>query len=240
MLDVDRSTVHRLLATLHQRGYVQQDPDSKRYCLGLKVVELSRLAIDRVSLRAVAKPYLKQLVRETGESANLAVMAQHHGICLDHEPSPSALAVTNDIGARFAPHATAAGKVLLASLPVEDVEVALGQDSLTPFTPRTITDLAGLQLHLEQVRQQGYAVDDEERFVGARCLAAPILDHRGKVVAALSISAPATRVTLNRVPDLARLVMDAAEQVSRELGHMSPAGGQLDRAFGLCRLEGST
>jgi DNA-binding IclR family transcriptional regulator len=221
LLSVDRSTVHRLLATLMHRGYVQQDPDSKRYTLGLKVVELSRLAIDRVSLRAVAKPHLKQLVRQTGESVNLAVMASLHCICLDHEPSPSALAVTNDIGGVFAPHATAAGKVLLASLPEERQQQVLLSEPLVGFTPRTITDVSALQRHLQIVRQQGYAVDDEERYLGVRCLAAPIYDHRGKVVAAVSVAGPATRVRLGSVPALAELVVSAAQGVSHEIGYMS-------------------
>ena len=218
-LGVDRSTVHRLLSTLLWRGYVQQDPDSKRYWLGLKVVELSRLAIDRLSLRSVAKPYLKRLVRETGESANLAVMADDHALCLDHEPSPSALAVTNDIGVPFAPHATSAGKVLLAALPEAQQKELLETEPLSAYTPRTMTDLPTLQMHLQLVQQQGYALDDEERYVGVRCLAGPIRDHRGKVVGALSLSAPTMRVTLDKVPALAELVRRIAADISVEMGY---------------------
>jgi len=218
-LGVDRSTVHRLLSTLLRRGYVRQDPDSKRYWLGLKVVELSRLAIDRLSLRAVAKPYLKRLVRETGESANLAVMADDHALCLDHEPSPSALAVTNDIGMVFVLHATAAGKVLLAALPEAQQKELLETEPLSAYTPRTMTDFPTLQMHLQLVQQQGYALDDEERYVGVRCLAGPIRDHRGKVVGALSLSGPTTRVTLDRVPALAELVMRIAADISVEMGY---------------------
>jgi len=218
-LGVDRSTVHRLLGTLLKRGYVQQDLDSKRYELGLKVVELSRRAIDRLSLRAVAKPFLKQLVRETGESANLAVMASNQAICIDHEPSPLALAVTNDIGVPFALHATAIGKVLLAALPDDQLMSLSDAGHLVAYTPRTITDFRTLQVHLQLIRQQGYAFDDEERFIGVRCIAAPIHDHRCKVVAALSLSGPTTRMTLEKVPTLAELVKKTAADISMALGY---------------------
>jgi len=222
-LGVDRSTVHRLLSTLLWRGYVQQDPGSKRYWLGLKVVELSRLAIDRLSLRSVTKPYLKRLARETGESANLAVMSDGHALCLDHEPCPLALAVTNDIGMVFVLHATAAGKVLLAAVPEAQQKDLLETEPLSAYTPRTMTDLPTLQMHLQLVQQQGYALDDEERYVGVRCLAGPLRDHRGKVVAAVSISGPTTRVTLDRVPALAELVVRIAADISVEMGYDNSA-----------------
>jgi DNA-binding IclR family transcriptional regulator len=218
LLHVDRSTVHRLLGTLTQRGYARQDPDSKRYSIGLKVVELSRRALDGLSLRAVAKPHIKRLVQQTGESVNLAVVADGQIICIDHDPSPLALAVTNDIGVPFAPHATAIGKVLLAHLNDSQREALLDPGPYAVFTPRTITHPDALRMSLNVIRQQGYALDDEERFIGVRCLAAPVRDHRSKVVAALSLSGPTARVTLEKVPAFAKLVVETADQVSAALG----------------------
>lgn len=218
VLNVDPSTVYRLLGTLLQHGYVRQDPDSKRYCLSLKVVELSRRAIDRLGLRAVAKPYLKRLVEQTGESANLGVMIDNQVLCVDHEPSSLALAVTNEIGVSFALHATAMGKALLAALPDDQLSSLLDRMELPAYTPRTIADRATLQAHLQVIRRQGYALDDEERFIGVRCLAAPIHDHQGKVIAAISLSGPTVRMTLDKVPAWAELIKKTAAEISAAMG----------------------
>jgi IclR family KDG regulon transcriptional repressor len=238
VLEVDRSTVHRLLATLLQRGFVQQDPESRRYVMGLKMVELSRRAIDRLSPRLVSKPYLKQLVQQTGESANLAILAGGQAICIEHEPSPSALAVTNEIGAVFALHATACGKVLIAALPPDEQRELVEADLDSGFTPRTITDLAALQVHLQHVQQQGYAVDDEERYIGARCVAAPVRGLSGKVVAAISLSGPAMRMTLDMIPLVSRQVMHIASAISAELGHRAGPARSVQVADGTHPVSG--
>lgn len=219
LVQVDRSTAHRLLGTLGQRGYIGQDARTKRYSLGLKIVELGRHALEGLSLRAVARLYLEALARESGESANLVVRAGGQAVCVELEPSPSILSVTNEIGAVFAPHATAAGKVLLAYTPEADRLAWLGAAARPAFTPRTLTDLAALTSHLQQVTRQGFAVDDEESHLGVRCVAAPIHDHRGKVVAALSLSGPAMRVTLERLPALTALVLKTARAISTALGY---------------------
>lgn len=218
MLDVDRSTVHRLLATLQKRNYVTQDPINKRYSLGLRVIELSRRALDGINFRAIAKPYLKRLSKETGESTNLFILTNNHAICVDYEASPSPLSVSNDTGIVYIMHATAGGKVLMAFLPETQRQRILKSSPLTAFTPRTITDMNALQMHLQQIRELGYALDDEERYVGVRCIAAPIFDHTQKVIAGISMSGPASRVTLERIPELAKIVVQAADDISAELG----------------------
>jgi IclR family acetate operon transcriptional repressor len=218
LLHVDRSTAHRLLGTLLQRDFVRQDPQSKQYSLGLKVVELSRRAVDGLTLRTVAKEHLAHLVHASGESANLVVVVKDQAVCIDAEPSPAVLAVSDEVGAVYAWHATAAGKTLLAHLPDSPRAAILTRMSLPIFTPRTMTDTGALQVHLQQIRQQGHAIDDEERFIGVRCVAAPVRNHRGKVVAALSLSGPATRITLEKIPELAALVKDVAADVSAQLG----------------------
>lgn len=219
LVQVDRSTAHRLLGTLGQRGFIGQDARTKRYSLGLKIVELGRHALDGLSLRTVARSYLKELARESGESANLIVRAGGQAVCVELEPSPSILSVTNEIGAVFAPHATAAGKVLLAHATEADRLAWLGAAARPAFTPRTLSDLAALTSHLQQVMRQGFAVDDEESHLGVRCVAAPIRDNRGAVAAALSLSGPAMRVTLERLPTLTALVVKTARAISTALGY---------------------
>lgn len=219
LLRVDRSTAYRLLSTLAQRDFVRQDPESKHYSLGLKVVELSRRAVDGLALRAVARDRLRHLVQQSGESANLVVMVKDQAVCIDAEPSPAVLAVSDEVGAIYALHATAAGKILLAHLPDTQRAHILSRAPLPAHTLRTLTDLNALQAHLQLVRQQGYALDDEERFVGVRCVAAPVRDHRGRVIAAISISGPASRLTLEKVPELAALVKETTMGISLALGY---------------------
>ncbi|GAP15813.1 transcriptional regulator [Longilinea arvoryzae] len=218
LLNVDRSTVHRLLGTLQKRNYVVQDAVTKHYSLGLKVIELSRRALDGINFRSIAKPYLKRLSKETGESTNLFILTNNHAVCVDYEASPSPLAVTNDTGIIYIMHATAGGKVLLAFMPEAIQQKVINSSPLPAFTPRTFTDASTLMMHLQQIRAQGYAIDDEERYVGVRCIAAPIFDHTGKNIAGISISGPASRVTLDKIPELAQFVVRAANDISAELG----------------------
>ena len=219
ILDVDRSTVHRLLSTLLQRGYVTQDPENKRYTVGYKVISLSRRAIDGYSLRVTAKPYLSELTQETGESSNLCVPSGDNAVCIDYEASPSPLAVTNDIGIEFLYHATAGGKVLLAYMPESKRSEIIENYELTGFTPRTITTKERFINTLDIIREQGYAVDDEEHFIGVRCIAAPIRDYSTKVIAALSVSGPSTRMTLANIPEIAAITIRIANEVSQALGY---------------------
>jgi DNA-binding IclR family transcriptional regulator len=224
MLKVDRSTVHRLLGTLQKRNFVIQDPVSKRYSMGLQVIELSRRALDGINFRAVAKPYLKRLSNETGESTNLFIHTNNHAVCIDFEASTSPLAVSNDTGVVYIIHATAGGKILLAFMPEALRLKVLSKGTLNAYTPRTLTDINALLAHLQQVRAQGYAVDDEERYVGVRCIAAPIFDHNSKNIAGISVSGPASRMTLDRIPEVAKKVIEAANDISYELGYRPNPG----------------
>jgi DNA-binding IclR family transcriptional regulator len=135
MLDVDRSTVHRLLSTLQKRHYVIQDQQSKRYSLGFKVIELSRRALDGLNFRAIAKPYLKRLSKETGESTNLFILANNHAVCVDYEASSSPLSVSNDTGIIYIMHATAGGKVLMAFMPEATCQKIIKNIPFTPYNP---------------------------------------------------------------------------------------------------------
>jgi DNA-binding IclR family transcriptional regulator len=219
MLRVERSTIYRLLGTLLSRNYVIQDSATKKYRIGLKVVELSRMAIDGSNLRVVCKPYMKQLVQETGESANLVIVTKDNNIvCMDYEASPSPLAVTNNIGTNFPPYSTAAGKAILAFSPPEVQENLLGNQKFEKFTPRTITNIQMLQIHLDQIRKSGYALDDEEHYNGVRCVSAPIFDYRHKVIGAIGISGPSARVPLDIIPAYSKKIKGLAEKISIEMG----------------------
>lgn len=221
-LGVDKSSAFRLLSTLAGRGFVVQSDETRRYALGLQIVELSRQALDRIELRSVAKPLLKSLRDRVGESAHLAMMDAGHAVYVDVESSEANLNVHTEIGRRAPAHCTAIGKALIAHLPSEDLERLVGQQALVRYTQRTITTMRELNPHLESVRERGYAVDDEEFDSGVRCVAAPVRDYRGKVIASVGVSGPASRIPLARIPSIGEGVVEIGQEISRLLGHRQP------------------
>lgn len=210
-LGVDKGSASRLVSTLARYGYAEKDEVSRRYHLGSQVVSLSRSVLTRLPLREVAKPYLRQLMERTGECAHLAVASQGKVLYIDQVESPATLRVNAQVGQMNPLHCTALGKVLLAS----------GQAEIPPelesFTARTITDRETLLRHLELVRKQGYALDDEEFDPGVRCIAAPVSDYRSRVVGSIGISGPATRMALERLPELAAVVSEIAKALSERM-----------------------
>ncbi|MFN8375889.1 MAG: IclR family transcriptional regulator [Anaerolineae bacterium] len=211
-LDIDKSSASRLLQTLANYGYVEQDQDTRRFRLGPRVVALSNRVLNRMPLRDHARPFLRHLTETTGECSHIAILAHGKALYIDQYQTPAILRVETEIGTMSPLHCTALGKVLLA------FNGAIPPQNLVSFTLRTITDPEGLRLHLDQVRRQGYAVDDEEHVAGVRCIAAPVYNFNRKVIAAMGISGPAGRVTLENLPALRQQVLMSAEELSLRLG----------------------
>ncbi len=210
-LNIDKGSASRLMATLAKYSFAEKDPDTRRYKLGPSVVSLSRSLLTKMPLRETAKPFLHQMVKETGECAHLGICSQKRMLYIDQVESPETLRVNAEIGSTAPFHCTALGKALIAwggaPLPEE----------LTSFTSQTITDLEALKDNLEQTRKQGYALDDEEYDYGVRCIAAPVFDYRGKVVGAIGISGPTARLTLEKVPMLSASVTSIARKLSDKM-----------------------
>ncbi len=215
-LDVDKGSASRMVQTLARYGYAEKDTDNRRYRLGPQIVRLSQSLLARMPLRDMARPILHHLVDSTNECAHLAILAQGQAFYIDQVASSATLRVNAEIGTLAPLHCTALGKVLLAfgNSPLP------GQ--LRAYTPRTMTSPDLLQAHLEQTRRQGYAVDDEEFDYGVRCIAAPVYDFSGKMIAAIGISGPSNRMSLERIPDLAVRVVEAGQAVSNRLSFKSP------------------
>ena len=210
-LEVDKGSASRLVSTLARYGYAEKDDATRRFHLGPQVVSLSRSVLTRLPLREAAKPFLRQLMERTGECAHLAVPAMGKVLYIDQVESPATLRVNAQVGTMNPLHCTALGKILLAFGEAE------APDSLESFTPHTITEPRRLQKNLEQVRLQGYAVDDEEFDLGVRCIAVPIFDFRGKTAGSIGISGPATRVTPERLPELAASVVEIGKALSERI-----------------------
>jgi IclR family acetate operon transcriptional repressor len=211
------STVHRLLATLVDRGYVRQDPDSARYHLGARVFALASAADVHLDLRLVARPYLERMMRQSGETANLVTSGDDEVIYLDQVASLHLVKMFTAPGMRVPFYCTGTGKAILAFKPAEFVEGAL-RGPFERHTPHTLTSRDAIERELAQIRRAGYSVDNEEMEEGVRCLAVPIFDRRHTVIGALSVSGPTTRMTQERVEKFAPTARAIATELSRQLG----------------------
>jgi IclR family acetate operon transcriptional repressor len=210
-IGVNASTASRLLATLEHAGFVERDPGGP-YRLGLKLVALSDRVLARLDVRALARPQLERLVRETGETATLSIPGEHAAITIDFVPSESTVASIARLGRPSIAHATAAGKVMLA-FAGGDVD-----GELVAYTDRTITDRAQLARQVRAVRERGFAEADGEREPDLSALAVPVLGRAGELVAILGLQGPASRLTSARRRAVRPALLDAAGALSRALG----------------------
>jgi DNA-binding IclR family transcriptional regulator len=216
ILGVDKGSASRLMSTLAKHGYSEKDPITRRYTLGPQIIKLSGSLLTRNPLYASAKPFLKQLMERTGECAHLAILAQGKALYIDQVESPATLRVNVRVGQMAPLHCTALGKILLAhsgaELPV----------SLEAFTPKTITDPEALQQQLETVRQQGFALDNEEFDPCVCCIAVPVYDFSNRVAGAMGISGPATRLTVEKLPELIATVVEIGKALSDRMTFTHP------------------
>ncbi|MGH7729562.1 MAG: IclR family transcriptional regulator [Vulcanimicrobiaceae bacterium] len=216
------STVHRLLATLVDRGYVRQDPESSRYHLGARIFTLATAADLHLDVRLVARPYLERLMRVSGESANLGALADGEVVYLDQVAGLHLVKLFAQPGTRVPLYCTGMGKAMLAFGPPETVaRVTTGK--LERKTPRTLVAPAALASELDLVRRRGFAIDDEEMEEGVRCLALPIFGRDGSCIAAVSVSGPVTRMTSERIERMAPAARSIADELSRQLGYEASA-----------------
>jgi IclR family transcriptional regulator, KDG regulon repressor len=220
-LQLNKSTVHRLLMVLEQHRMVEKDPETGRYRLGLKLFELGSKAISGLDLAERVRPHMHRLQRETGETVNFAILDKCEVLYLEKVDSQNHLRIAAVVGDRCPAYSTALGKSILASLPEEDVDKILHSVKLQARTPTTLTSLAAIREELRITRNRGYAIDDEENMEGVRCVAAPVRDHQGHPVAAISVAGPAIRVTKNCIPKLAIEVVGSARAISCEMGFKS-------------------
>jgi DNA-binding IclR family transcriptional regulator len=218
-VDLAPSTALRLLSVLVDYGYVERSDDTDRYRLSVRLFERGSIYIQKTTIEAEAHGPLTLLSQECNQTASLAILNRgeivHIGVIAPERP----IRYYATIGQREMAHCTGLGKVLLAGLTDDALEKVVAQRGLPSRTDRTITSIGALRMHLEQIRQQGYAFDDEESVIGLRCIAAPILDDRNRSVAAISASGPAADFTEQTISELLRLVKQAAADVSARLGN---------------------
>jgi IclR family acetate operon transcriptional repressor len=217
-VDMDKSSVSRMLRTLEQSGLVARDESSRGYTLGLYLVHLGQKVLRRLDIRAVARTALDALADRTGECSHLAILSGGRALYIEQATPERGVAVEAPVGTLAPLHCTALGKALLAFQPAESIDALLSGTMFEVFTRRTLRDPAALRGHLAQVRELGVAFDDEEFSIGVRCIAAPVFRHDGSVGGAIGISGPSPRVTDDRLQAWTPLIRDQAGAVSLKLG----------------------
>jgi IclR family transcriptional regulator, acetate operon repressor len=205
-------TIHRLMRSLVGTGYVRQEA-SRRYALGPRLIRLGESASQM--LGSWAMPYLADLVDRIGETANGAILEGDSVVYVAQVPSPHSVRMFTEVGRRVLPHSTGVGKALLSTLADDDVLALVKRTGMPAQTTKTITRPDRLLAELRTIRARGYAVDEGEQEVGVRCVAVPVVD--APVRAAISVSGPDSRVTLDRVHEIAPILLAASQALVADL-----------------------
>ncbi len=218
-LNLYKSCIHNTLFTLLNRGFVTQNPNNDKYRLSVKFFEMGSIVLENIDLRKAAHPYMEQLSREFNETVHLGILSDREVLSIEREKSNQGLQHQIYIGKRAPLYCTGVGKSLLAFLNTEKIDRIIHEKGLKKYTENTITNVDKLKKELQQIRKQGYAVDNMEHESGVRCIAAPISDYHGKVIASLSISGPAFRISEEKIPIIKEKVIKCCRLISQAMGY---------------------
>src|SRR5271163_1818467 len=221
-LNIPKSSASYILRTLENQGYLTRDGESGKYRVGLKILSLSRGALGGLDVRGVALPIMRHLTHQTGLTCHLAVLDGPDAVYIEKVEPEGFIRMDTWVGRRMRVHATSVGKAIVAHIPQEQLEEILRKSGMEKRTPKTITTQPRLFRELEKVRAQGYAVDDEENNLGARCVGAPIFDERGSIEAGLGLSGTTQQVSPQTMPRILEAIKDAARHISMGMGYRSP------------------
>ncbi|AJI22663.1 MULTISPECIES: IclR family transcriptional regulator [Priestia] len=221
-IGLHKSTVHSLLKTLQQRGYIHQNLENGKYGLGMKLFERGNYVIQSLDIRQLAKKYLMDLSAKTGQTTHLVILDGKEGTYIDKVEGPMAVILYSRIGKRIPLHCSAVGKALIAFKEKDELEKILSGYEYTEQTEFTITNEIEFLQELEKVQSQGYAVDNQENEPGVRCIAAPIRNHENKVIAAISLSTLIAGVDDIQLGIFVQQLKQAASELSEQMGYGIP------------------
>jgi len=217
----DKSSISRILVTLTSAGFLERNPMNRKYRLGWKLVDLGNRVLSRYNdIRECANPFLEELGQKITEIVHLSILDGNQIVYLEKKGVGQTLTVATQIGGRSPAHSSAMGKVLLSGLSQNELSDILAASPLIRFTPNTITEIPKLRKHLEEIRNQGFAIDNEESFLGIKCVAAPIKNANGKILAAVSASVPTQRMGRERLKEIRTYVLETAHRISQQIKMM--------------------
>lgn len=232
MLGLNKSTLTRLLYSLEEAGFLRRDKKTGEYSLTHRLFRIGSVYINQIGVRSEARPLLSELAALTRETVHLAVLNEFEVFYIDKVDGLQAVRMTSRIGNKSPAYCTGVGKAMLAYLSPQDLTLYFRSVRLERHTPNTITDPEELRLHLQRIRGQGYAIDDSEHEAEIKCVAAPLHDASGNVIASISVTGPAFRMTREKMEtELIACVVKTALSISARLGHMDAhrtGAGMLD------------
>lgn len=216
-LDLNKSTVHRILNSLIYMGYAKQDENTLKYSLTFKIWDIANQVLTKIDIINVVKPYLKHLVELTGETVHLVQVDGINAVYIDKvESYRNSVRMVSKVGKSIPLYCSGVGKALLAEMKPDVVKRIWDNSEIYKFTAHTITDYSSLCERLQEVRKKGYSLDDEENELGVRCIATCIKDYTGKPKYAFSISAPISRMDDISIKELANKVLSTRKQIESE------------------------
>jgi IclR family transcriptional regulator, acetate operon repressor len=226
--DLASSTVHRLLTTLQQDRFIQFKSAGARWLIGVDAFTVGSAFLGVRDIARGARPLLRRLMEQSGETANLAILSDDMAVYMDQVESLQTVRAICKPGGRVVLHSTSLGKSMLAAMRPEEVNRILTTKGMSRFTRRTIDTPARMAIDLNEVRAVGFAIDDEEYSTGLRCVAAAVLNEYGEPIGAVSVSGPAIRVSRERLPQIGALVRTIANELTLELGGRAAAPARRD------------
>jgi len=220
-MTIGKPSVYRLLNTLQAFHLVSKEPEAGLYRPGPGLIELAQKGLERFEIRGIALPYLEDLQKKTNETVHLAILDSGEVVYLEKRESTQTIRMYSAVGRRGPVHCTGLGKAILAFLPEEERRRILKEKGLKAYTPNTITSFSEFEAECERIRERGFAFDLGEHEEEIRCVAAPIFDHTGHPIAALSVAIPAFRTNHTLLEQFGLEVARAARAISVELGYIS-------------------
>lgn len=217
-LDLNKSTVHGIVSTLKYHGFISQNEETQKYKLGIRFIEFGDFVSNSINIRKAAKPIIDEVCLKIQETVQIAMLDGIDVLWIDKSESTKSIKITTKIGSRLPAYTTADGKVVLCYKDKEKLKDYLPK-KIPKYTKNTITNKTVFMKRLEEIKKDGYAIDNEEFVEGLICVAAPIFDHEGKVRFSLSTTGPAFRMNKERVKELIVIIKEAADEISRRIGY---------------------
>ena len=217
-LALNKSTVHRLLCSLIYMGYVKQDTDTQKYDLSLKILSLSNRLLSRMDILEIVRPHLKKLSEKTGETVHFVQLDGAEAVYIYKEESyQNSVRMVSKVGNRIPLYCSGVGKAMAADMDEEQIRRFWEASRIIRLTPHTITDFPRFREKIEEVRKKGYALDDEENELGVRCIAVSLPDYKGRARYAFSISAPAARMSDERIAQLGEIILKEKQDIQQNM-----------------------
>jgi DNA-binding IclR family transcriptional regulator len=218
MLELNKSTVHGIITTLKYHGFVSQDENTQKYRLGLRFIEFGEKVMNSISIRNVALPIINKVCLKIEETVHIAMLDGFNIVWIEKQECNRSIKTSTTIGAKMPAYTTADGKVILSHQNKDKINDYFPK-KIPKFTPNTITSKQNLLKQLEAIKENGYAIDNEEYIEGIKCVAAPIFDHEGNVWLSISTTGPAFRMTETKINELKVIIKEAANEISYRIGY---------------------